>query len=274
MKIAVLSDIHSNIYGLRLALEDSKKHNVDKYVFLGDYITDGYISNEILDLVKIYGDYVIIGNREKYILNYDPSRKEYDNYKTISCTYESLNSDSINYLKTLNEEELIELNNYKILIIHGDKYFIEPDNIDYDSIINDHEDFDICLFGHFHIFSDVLYKGKRFINPGSIGIPADGPTYKYSILDLDDSFKLELREFNTRDTYNELLNEFIESYYYRINPIWSNLVLRTIKYGKDCCYDFIKLLKKRTNNREYSVSEFNKIWAEVYNEFISTYKFE
>ena len=274
MKIAVLSDVHSNIYGLRLALEDSKRNNVDKYIFLGDYITDGYITNEIIDLVKLYGDHVIIGNREKYILNYDPSRCEYSNYKTISCTYKSLNSDSINYIKTLKEEEIIDVNNYKILITHGDKYFIESDNIDYDGIINDHEDFDICLFGHFHMYSDVLYKGRRFINPGSVGIPADGPTYKYCILDIDNQIKLELRKFNTKDTYNELLNEFIESDYYRINPIWSNLVLSTIKYGKDCCYDFIKLFNKRTNNREYSVLEFNKLWEEVYDEFISTYKFE
>lgn len=41
MKIAVISDIHSNLLALNLALLDSKKENVDCFMFLGDYITDG-----------------------------------------------------------------------------------------------------------------------------------------------------------------------------------------------------------------------------------------
>ena len=277
MKLAVFSDVHSNIYGLKIALEDAKRNNVDKYIFLGDYITDGYLSNEILDLVKLYGDYVIIGNRERYILNYDSSRKEYKNYKTISCTYESLDIEKIEYIKTLKEEEYIEVNNYKILIIHGDKYFIDSDNLDFDSIIKNHDDFDICLFGHLHFYSDVFYKGKRFINPGSVGIPADGPSYKYCILDIKDDYSVELREFDTKDSYQDLLVEYLYSDYYRINPIWSNLVLGTIKYGKDFCYDFIKFLNKRININNYinySIEEFNKIYVRAYKDFISTYKYK
>ena len=275
MKLAVISDVHSNIFGLRLALNDAKEKNVDKYIFLGDYITDGYVTNEILDLVKLYGDYVIIGNREEYMLDYDSSRKEYNNYKTISWTYESLTDDSKNYIKTLKEEEFLEVNNYKILMIHGDNYYLETDEFDYEGVIKNHNDFDICLYGHFHIYSDNYYKDKRFINPGSIGIPADKPTYKYCILDIDDDIKVELREFNTDDTYQELLNEYLKSDYYNKNPIWSNLVLSTIKYGVDCCYDFIKLFRTKIDkDKDYSSDEFNKIWDDTYNEFISTYKFE
>ena len=275
MRLAVISDVHSNIFGLRLALEDAKKNNVDKFIFLGDYITDGYISNEILDLVKLYGDYVIIGNREEYMLNYDSSKKEYNNYKPISWTYESLSNESKQYLKTLKEEECININNYKILMIHGDNYYLDSDEFDYDNVIKTHNDFDICLFGHFHIYSDNSYKGKRFINPGSVGIPVDNPTYKYCILDINDTIKVELREFNTDNTYQELLNEYLKSDYYRENPIWSNLVLSTIKYGKDCCYDFIKLFRTKIDKDiDYRPDEFNKIWDDTYIEFISIYKFE
>ena len=275
MKLAVMSDVHSNIFGLRLALEDAKKMNVDKFVFLGDYITDGFISNEIIDLIKEYGDYVIIGNREEYILNYDSSRKYFNNYKTITSTYNSLNEESINYLKSLKEVDYIYVNNYKILILHGDKYNAHCNDLDYDQVIEDYKDFDICLYGHFHYYKDMTYKGKRFINPGSIGIPCDSPSYKYCILDINDRVDVTLREFNTNDTYQDLLYEFLKSDYYKTNIIWSNLVLNTIKYGRDCCYDFISLLKTYLDsNREYSSEEFNKIWDDTYDEFIKIYKFE
>ena len=271
MRVAVISDIHSNLIGLNLALEDSKKKNIDKYIFLGDYITDGYISNEIIDLVKKYGDYIISGNRERYILDYNPDKKDFNNYKTICSTYESLSKENINYIKSLKSEYIININNYKILIIHGDKYCNNRNDFDYDKIIEDYKDFDICLLGHTHIYLDELYKGKRFINPGSIGLPIDYTTYKYCILDINDDVKLELREFKTEESYQMLEKEYKKSDYYIKNPIWSNLVLNTIKYGKDYCFDFINLLNEKIKDRELSVEEFNKIWNKTYNDFISTY---
>ena len=274
MKIAVISDVHSNLIGLNLALEDSKKEHVDKYIFLGDYITDGYISNEIIDLVKEYGDYNIQGNRERYIMEYNPERKDYYNYKTISTTYESLSKESISFIKSLKSDYIININNYRILIIHGDKYCIDRENFDYDKMIRDFKDFDVCLLGHTHIYKDEVYQGKRFINPGSIGIPTDSPSYKYCILDIDDGFKVYLKEFKTEETYQNLEKSFINSDYYITNPIWSDLVLRTIKYGKDCCYDFIELLTNKIYNKEYTVEKFNKAWEKTYYEFISTYDFE
>ena len=274
MKIAVISDVHSNLIGLNLALEDAKKEQVDKYIFLGDYITDGYISNEIIDLVKEYGDYIVLGNREKYIMDYNPERKEYYNYKTISTTYESLSKESISYIESLKSDYIININNYKILIIHGDEYSTERNSFNYDRMINDFKDFDICLLGHTHIYKDEEYQGKRFINPGSIGIPTDSPSYKYCILDINDDIKVNLKEFKTEETYQKLENEFINSDYYKKNPIWSDLVLRTIKYGKDVCYDFIELLTKKIYNKEYTIEEFNKEWEKTYYEFISTYDFE
>ena len=49
MILSVISDIHANTLALKLALEDSKKNKVDKYIFLGDYLTDGEDTNKILN---------------------------------------------------------------------------------------------------------------------------------------------------------------------------------------------------------------------------------
>ena len=275
MKLAIIGDIHANLLALNLALEDAKKKNVDKYIFLGDYITDGDHSNDILDLIKQYADYAILGNREKYILNYNIERKAYNNYKTISYTYDSLSKKSINYIKTLKNNILIEIQNTKLLIIHGDTYWTNENEMPnfYDRIIEDYDDFDICLFGHSHIYSDIFYKGKRFINPGSIGEPTDYPTYKYCILDINSSVNIQLREFNTAESYKELERLYKNTKYYKENPIWSNLILDTIRYGRDCCCEFIDLLNSKLDHKNsLSSKEFNKIWEETYIEYSSVFK--
>ena len=41
MRIAVISDIHSNYIAFKTIIDDIKKENIDEIIFLGDYVTDG-----------------------------------------------------------------------------------------------------------------------------------------------------------------------------------------------------------------------------------------
>ncbi len=63
MKVAVMSDIHANMVAFNWALSDVKKEDVDEYVFLGDYITDGEDSGLVLEKIRELSSYVIRGNR-------------------------------------------------------------------------------------------------------------------------------------------------------------------------------------------------------------------
>ena len=113
MRLAVLSDIHSNLIALNLAIDDLKKENVDKICFLGDYVTDGESDNEILGIIKNISDYTILGNREKYILDYSPLKKNYNNYKTIHTTYNNLSKDNLKYIESLKEYYIIKAKDFK-----------------------------------------------------------------------------------------------------------------------------------------------------------------
>ena len=141
MRLAVLSDIHSNLIALNLAIDDLKKENVDKICFLGDYVTDGESDNEILGIIKNISDYTILGNREKYILDYSPLKKNYNNYKTIHTTYNNLSKDNLKYIESLKEYYIIKAKDFNILMIHGNQYYSDKDNIEevFDKIINDFE---------------------------------------------------------------------------------------------------------------------------------------
>ena len=52
MKIAVVSDIHGNIYALMKTLEDIDEQNVDKIICLGDLVGYGPHPNEVVALIK------------------------------------------------------------------------------------------------------------------------------------------------------------------------------------------------------------------------------
>jgi len=112
-KIAVISDVHCNILSLKLAIDDAEKRGIDYFIFLGDYVTDGIWNNEILEIVRNRGNVVILGNREKYILNYNPLKKDNKGYKNIAYAYQDLTKDNLEYIKSLNEVEIIKLNGKK-----------------------------------------------------------------------------------------------------------------------------------------------------------------
>lgn len=274
MKIAVISDIHSNLLAFNLVLNDLKKENVDKFLFLGDYITDGEDGDEILEIVKNTADYAILGNREKYIINYSPEKKKYNNYKTIAHTYESLSKESIQYIKTLKEYYIIEINNQKVLMIHGDGYLKDINDIfsTFDAIIAKF-DFDICLFGHSHKYLYKKYKNKIFINPGSVGQPTDYPTYKYCIIEFSDSINVKLREISVNNSFNDFKLKYQKTSFYKENYVWANLILKGIQDGQDYCAPFIQHLNNKTKLlQNIDDSQFNKIWNETYEEYCN--KFE
>lgn len=276
MKIAVIADIHSNIYSLNLALNDAFLKNVERFVFLGDNITDGFMDNEVIDMVFKYADYSVKGNREKYILDIIKNKEKFNGYKNkkpLFSTIKQLNQKSVSYISSLKDFLKITINNKEILLIHGDKpamVNLENNNLVLEELITRY-DFDVCLYGHSHIYSDFEYKGKRFISPGSIGQPNDGPYYKYGILDItEDIINFELVTFNTNNNFDILKKDYINSMYYVDNPEWCNLILDGILVGKNYSTDFVIELNNIIDNMD-AVNEnvYNQLWDKHYKNFIN-----
>lgn len=276
MKFAVLSDIHSNLIALNLAIDDIKKENVDQICFLGDYVTDEGNDNEVLSLVKNISDYAILGNREKYMLEYSPLKKGYNNYKTIYTSYNNLSDESLKYIKSLKQYYIIKVGDFNVLMIHGNQYYSDKEDIEklFDRII-DNFDFDICLFGHSHIYLCRAYKHKVFINPGSVGEPCDYPSYKYCIIEITDKVNVTLKEFDTKDSFDKLVDHYKNSEYYKDNYAWANLILYLIRDGINYCCMFLERFDKKIKDLgEITAEEFNKIWDDTFDDFKKAYHLE
>lgn len=273
MKIALISDIHSNLLALKKALKDAKENQVDAFFFLGDYITDGTNPNEVLDLVKKYGHEVILGNREKNIIEYDGFRKDFNNVKPIDYTYHEINKENFEYLKKLPDKKIITIGEYKILIWHGDELIDRKGGLfsDFNEIIQNY-DFDVCIYGHTHVYSHLTYKNHTFLNPGSIGMPFDGPFYKYVILDIDKDIKVSLRQFDIQNDYDELKEQYKNSDYYKENEIWADLMLKQIKNGKCYVSNFIKFINHKIKQEKKITSKtYNEVWNKEYQHFLHNY---
>ena len=71
MKIAVISDIHGNIYALMKALEDIDEQKVDKIICLGDLVGYGPHPNEVVALIKRREIPCIKGNYDASVVDGD-----------------------------------------------------------------------------------------------------------------------------------------------------------------------------------------------------------
>lgn len=273
MRIALISDIHSNLHSLNLALNDAKEENVDAYYFLGDYVSDGMNDNAIVSLIKDIADMAIIGNREKNLLNNFYSA-DFLNQKPLYTSQKLLSQDSLDFLKTLDTHKSLTINSKKILIIHGDGIrFITSQSHHvykaYDTLIDTY-DFDICIFGHTHVSKDTVYRGKRFINPGSIGIPNDSPSYKYAILDTShNDFKLIQRSFDTHITFESFVKDYTSTSYYKENPLWGSLILDAIRLGNNPHQKFFAILDHELKD---SSSSYNQSWERAFKIYQSKLK--
>ena len=52
MRIAVISDIHSNIYALQSVFDDIDNRNIDLVACTGDLVGYGTKPNEVIDLIR------------------------------------------------------------------------------------------------------------------------------------------------------------------------------------------------------------------------------
>ncbi|MDO5096864.1 MAG: metallophosphoesterase family protein [Peptostreptococcaceae bacterium] len=70
-RIAIISDIHSNVPAMNAVLRDIEKKNIDYIYCLGDMIGKGPSPAEVIELCKDYCDITILGNWEDFLLQND-----------------------------------------------------------------------------------------------------------------------------------------------------------------------------------------------------------
>ncbi len=178
MKIAILSDIHSNVEALRAVLHEIDALSVDKILFLGDYIGYYYNANIVLDLIKSYDKEMIKGNHELFMKRFLNDEKKSLAYQKkygsgIEYAKKLLSTEQISYLINLPEKRELEIDGLKILMCHGSprnvREYIYPNTSEEIKNICLESDADFVFIGHSH-YSFIYEKyNKVLMNVGSVG---------------------------------------------------------------------------------------------------------
>ena len=195
MRVAVLSDIHSNYHAFKACYEDAVKCGADRFIFLGDYVSDLAEPWRTMDLVyeiqSCYPTVCLRGNREGYMLDCEKGSSSFargSKSGSLLFTYDHLRKKDLDFFRELEISDTIEIDGVRIEIAHAtidnDRYYFD---------CNDGRTAEIfpqmkckyLLTGHSHKQYILRDSDKTIINPGSVGIPQGGTQHpKYALLDI------------------------------------------------------------------------------------------
>jgi predicted phosphodiesterase len=207
VRVAVISDVHANLYALEAVLREIDREPPDAVWCLGDTVGYGPRPNECCDLVRERADPVLIGNHDLVALSSEEVALAEFNPEAAEAslwTANQLSDESRAFLEAL--EPTAERDG--VQLFHG-----SPRDPVWEYVLTDvvaAESFalteaPLLLVGHTHVatalwledgrlqggvapdgFEAELDRGRWLLNPGSVGQPRDGnPEAAYLMLDLE-----------------------------------------------------------------------------------------
>jgi diadenosine tetraphosphatase ApaH/serine/threonine PP2A family protein phosphatase len=195
MRVAVISDVHANLYALEAVLAEIDRAPPDAIWCLGDTVGYGPRPNECCDLVRDRADLVLTGNHDLLALGsaevalgeFNPEAAEASRW-----TAEQLSEASRRFLEPLKPAAEVE----GTQLFHGSPRdpvweYVLTELIALESLTLTHAP--LVLVGHTHVATALVLNGDRLeggvapdgtkarfnehrclLNPGSVGQPRDG----------------------------------------------------------------------------------------------------
>jgi len=205
MRVAVISDIHSNLEAFRQVLTDIDQSGVDRVVCLGDNVGYGPEPEGVVNLIRDQDIPCVLGNHElaivepRYLDLMNPNARE-----SILLTQRLISAHTVTYMKGLKACLVFQGS----LCVHGcppesvTTYLFQVSRAKLKEIFLSMKE-RICFVGHTHNLGIIQFDGEKMtrrplskgvfplkakqsyiINVGSVGQPRDGDNRaKYVIWD-------------------------------------------------------------------------------------------
>lgn len=185
-RIAVLSDIHGNLLALDAVMDDIAEQDVDEVWCGGDIGWGGPWAAECIARVRGAGWPTVRGNTDVWITGDpqtidEPARRA--EFEAIAAAHE-LSDDDARWLVNL---PLGHTGPGSILLVHGTPLspFVAPEP---DAEPAEFEPYldraQLVVYGHVHkAFVRRLADGTLVANTGAVGLPMDGDTASYLLID-------------------------------------------------------------------------------------------
>lgn len=177
MKIAILSDIHGNIFALDAVIKEIHKKNVDRVFFLGDLMGYYYHPKQVYQKLLELKATIILGNHEQLLFDCVDGKIQLDQLRNLygsghRIALEEFTTSEIEILRCLPESHIEIIEGVSIACYHGTpfekNFYLYPDT--------DREIFSKCdigvdfvFVGHSHYPFIAQLNNSTLINVGSIG---------------------------------------------------------------------------------------------------------
>lgn len=195
VKVAILSDIHANIFALDAVYVDLDRVGVDHILVAGDLVGYYYWPADVVSrLASDERVRCIRGNHEDILEVCMADTQEAIRYAAkygsgYACCIETMTPSMLAWLATLPANLDLTISGVTFHLSHGalgsTNTYIYPNAAL--NVLNDNiSDCDVTIFGHTH-HPFVYYRGEQILlNPGSVGQPRDQcGTASYIILNLE-----------------------------------------------------------------------------------------
>ena len=211
MRYAIIADIHGNLEGLHVVLDDIKKQGCTHVACLGDVVGYGANPKECLDIIRGMNIPVVKGNHDEYIgSTEDPEGFNDAAAEAVTWSRNQLTEDDRKWLRELKYKRFVA----NFTIVHStldvpERWGYVFEKLQAASSFT-YQTTQACFFGHTHVplafIKDTAVRGgsyypslkmeagkKYLVNVGSVGQPRDGdPRAGYVVFDIQ-SQTIELR---------------------------------------------------------------------------------
>ena len=268
MKIAVLSDIHSNLHALHAILHDIETWRPDLTVVAGDVINRGPRPRECLNIILQYHStenwVVLLGNHEEYVLNqahWDTQniKTEYMVHRPSIWTYEQVRSNIMDFAKMLSFSSICSPPNAEIRFAHasmrGNRDGIYRGTSDETLAHQIGVPPAVFCVGHTHIPLIRRLNSTLIVNAGSAGLPFDGdPRPSYAQVFMKDG---EWRAHIIRVTYDidSAKKEFYKTGYLNEAGPLAQIVLLELGRAQSLLYHWSNMFQKAVYEGEISMED-------------------
>ncbi|MDB9877702.1 metallophosphatase family protein [Amylibacter sp.] len=217
MKIAFISDIHSNIEAFQAVLKFLETKKINQIYIAGDLIGYYYYAAEVINLCMSSDNiFCIQGNHDRNFLNAVSNehlmKKLTSKYgSAYKKTKDQLSPSQINWLRALPSKLTTTVSDITLTVAHesvdNDDIYIYPDASS-EVLSEQILDSDITVLGHTHHSFIWCKDNKYLLNPGSVGQPRDQSSLA-SILVLDTSNRAVI-PYKVKCGFNRLKNDILK----------------------------------------------------------------
>ena len=198
MRIAVIADLHANLFALRAVMRDIVALECHRIWCVGDIVGRGPHPSEVIDEIRRLEVPTVQGNwdeavalrREHTGVSWPSPEAEIDGHASLAWTIEHTSDEQRAWLRQLPAVERFDLEDRSVLLFHGspqrqNEYLWKdrPSRI-FARVASDQGD-DLICFGNTHEVFHRLVGKSHLIAAGSVGCgTATDPNACYAVIDI------------------------------------------------------------------------------------------